>query len=37
MQQVSFPDINSSPTKQAVVPPMKMIPIPGIPHATGRD
>ena len=28
MQQVSFPDINSSPDKQAVVPPMKMIPIP---------
>ena len=25
MQQVSFPDINKSPTEQAVVPPMKMI------------
>jgi hypothetical protein len=25
MQQVSFPDINSSPDKQPVVPPMKMI------------
>ena len=35
MQQVSFPDINSSPTKQAVVPPMKMVPIPGIPEAPG--
>ena len=23
MQQVSFPDINSSPTVQAVAPPMK--------------
>ena len=37
MQQVSFPDINSSPTEQAVVPPMKMVPIPGIPEPTGRD
>ena len=36
MQQVSFPDINSSPTKQAVVPPMKMIPIPGIPNPPGE-
>jgi arylsulfatase len=35
MQQVSFPDINSSPTTQAVVPPMKMIPIPGIPETPG--
>jgi hypothetical protein len=35
MQQVSFPDINSSPEKQAVVPPMKMVPIPGIPEAPG--
>ena len=26
MQQVSFPDINKSPTEQAVVPPMKMVP-----------
>ena len=37
MQQVSFPDINSSPTKQAVVPPMKMVPIPGHPGNAGRD
>ena len=36
MQQVSFPDINSSPDKQAVVPPMKMIPIPGIPPTPGE-
>ncbi len=36
MQQVSFPDINSSPDKQAVVPPMKMIPIPGIPPRPGE-
>src|SRR5467141_2692249 len=35
MQQVSFPDINSSPTEQGVVPPMKMIPIPGIPETPG--
>jgi arylsulfatase A-like enzyme len=35
MQQVSFPDINSSPTQQAVVPPMKMIPIPGVPEVPG--
>ena len=35
MQQVSFPDINSSPTEQAVVPPMKMVPIPGIPDPPG--
>ena len=35
MQGVSFPDINSSPTHQAVVPPMKMIPIPGIPETPG--
>src|SRR6202162_5834013 len=35
MQQVSFPDINSSPTVQAVVPPMKMVPIPGIKDPPG--
>lgn len=35
MQQVSFPDINKSPTEQAVVPPMKMTPIPGIPDPPG--
>jgi arylsulfatase A-like enzyme len=32
MQQVSFPDINSSPTDQAVCPPCQTIPIPGIPN-----
>jgi arylsulfatase len=31
MQQVSFPDINSSPTDQAVAPPCEQVPIPGIP------
>lgn len=36
MQQVSFPDINSSPTHQGVVPPMKMVPIPGIPEPPGE-
>jgi arylsulfatase A-like enzyme len=35
MQQVSFPDINKTPTQQAVVPPMKMVPIPGIPNPPG--
>jgi arylsulfatase len=35
MQQVSFPDINSSPTKQAIAPPMKMAPIPGIKDPPG--
>jgi arylsulfatase A-like enzyme len=35
MQGVSFPDINKSPTDQAVVPPMKMVPIPGIPDPPG--
>ena len=36
MQQVSFPDINSDPTHQAVVPPAKMVPIPGIPEPAGE-
>ena len=35
MQQVSFPDINSSPTVQAVVPPCETIPIPGVPNPPG--
>src|SRR6266850_4486189 len=35
MQQVSFPDINSSPTDQAVVPPCQTIPIPGVPNPPG--
>ena len=37
MEQVSFPDINSSPDKQAVVPPCKTIPIPGVPQSSGRS
>ncbi len=36
MQQVSFPDINSSPLKQAIVPPMKVEPLPGIPSPPGE-
>src|SRR6476660_6172239 len=35
MQQVSFPDINKSPTEQGVVPPCKTIPIPGISNPPG--
>jgi arylsulfatase len=35
MQQVSFPDINKSPTDQAIVPPRKVEPIPGIPEPPG--
>ncbi|HVK58788.1 MAG TPA: arylsulfatase [Candidatus Kapabacteria bacterium] len=35
MQQVSFPDINKSPTEQAIVPPMKLPPIPGIKDPPG--
>ena len=35
MQQVSFPDINSSPTVQGVVPPCETVPIPGIPNPPG--
>ncbi|MCE9606406.1 MAG: arylsulfatase [Planctomycetia bacterium] len=35
MQGVSFPDINKSPTEQAIVPPMKLAPIPGISDPPG--
>ena len=35
MQQVSFPDINKTPTEQGVVPPCKNTPIPGIPEVPG--
>src|SRR6266705_2682834 len=35
MQQVSFPDINSSPTVQAVAPPCRNTPIPGIAEVPG--
>src|SRR5271157_5420868 len=35
MQQVSFPDINKSPTEQGIVPPQKNEPIPGIPDTPG--
>ena len=35
MQQVSFPDINKSPTLQTVAPPCKNTPIPGVPEVPG--
>jgi arylsulfatase A-like enzyme len=35
MQQVSFPDINSAPNRQAVAPPCKNTPIPGVPEVDG--
>jgi arylsulfatase len=35
MEQVSFPDINSTPTKQAFAPPCKNTPIPGLPEVQG--
>jgi arylsulfatase A-like enzyme len=35
MQGVSFPDINSSPTTQAVAPPCRNTPIPGVPEVAG--
>ena len=35
MEQVSFPDINKSPTTQGVAPPCKNTPIPGLPEIPG--
>ena len=35
MQQVSFPDINKSPTEQTVAPPCKNTPIPGLSEVPG--
>ncbi len=35
MEQVSFPDINASPTKQGVAPPCKNTPIPGLAEVPG--
>jgi arylsulfatase len=35
MQQVSFPDINKTPTAQAVAPPCKNTPIPGVSEVPG--
>jgi arylsulfatase len=35
MEQVSFPDINSTPTKQGFAPPCKNTPIPGLPEVQG--
>ncbi len=35
MQQVSFPDINKSPTVQGIAPPCKKTPVPGLPEIPG--
>jgi len=35
MQQVSFPDINSTPTQQSIAPPCRNTPIPGLPEVPG--
>jgi arylsulfatase len=35
MQQVSFPDINKSPSQQSIAPPCKNTPIPGVPEVEG--
>src|SRR6201981_1870937 len=35
MQGVSFPDINSGPTEQAIVPPCKNTPVPGLSDPPG--
>lgn len=35
MQQVSFPDINKSPTEQGICPPCKNTPIPGLAEVPG--
>jgi arylsulfatase A-like enzyme len=35
MQQVSFPDINKTPTTQKIAPPCKNTPIPGVPEVPG--
>jgi arylsulfatase A-like enzyme len=35
MQQVSFPDINKTPTAQTVAPPCKNTQIPGVPEVPG--
>ncbi len=37
MQGVSFPDINRSPTDQAIIPPCKTVPIPGVPETPSVD
>ena len=35
MQQVSFPDINKTPNRQAFAPPCMNTPIPGVPEVSG--
>ena len=37
MQEVSFPDINKTPTQQTVAPPCKNTPIPGVPEPPSVD
>src|SRR5512139_1109328 len=37
MQQVSFADINKSPTEQTIAPPCKNTPIPGLSEVPGAD
>jgi arylsulfatase A-like enzyme len=35
MEQVSFPDINKTPTEQGIVPPCKNTPVPGLAEVPG--
>jgi arylsulfatase A-like enzyme len=35
MEQVSFPDLNKTPTQQTIAPPCKNTPIPGVPEVPG--
>jgi arylsulfatase len=35
MEAASFPDINKNPTTQAIVPPCKNTPVPGLPEVPG--
>jgi arylsulfatase A-like enzyme len=35
MEQVSFPDINNSPTEQGIAPPCKNTPVPGLSDSPG--
>jgi arylsulfatase len=35
MQQVSFPDINKTPTEQGIAPPCRNTPVPGLPEVEG--
>src|SRR5215475_6211324 len=35
MQQVSFPNINNTPTEQGIAPPCRNTPVPGLPEVEG--